>query len=307
MPELAITLPARSGRMGEIAGWAREAEARGFAGLFATEAVLDSLVVSLTAALATQRAAIGTAISNIYYRHPALAAGAVSQIHELSKGRFILGLGTSHRLINAPRGIEMGRPVATVRAYVEAMRRHAGAMPLPPIYLGALRKGMARLAGEIADGVIFNMVPRSRFHEAVRAVREGEARRKDGRKNLRITSFMGICVAGDLAAARTSARKMIAFYYRMEYYRNQAAGYGYGEQAERAGRALERNDEAGALAAISDEMVDELFIAGQPRRCLEQLEAWRAAGLELPILSARDVNGDMIEGFRAAVQALGKG
>jgi alkanesulfonate monooxygenase SsuD/methylene tetrahydromethanopterin reductase-like flavin-dependent oxidoreductase (luciferase family) len=99
---------------------------------------------------------------------------------------------------------------------------------------------------------------------------------------------------------------MIAFYYRMEFYRNQAAEFGYGEQAQRAAQAWDRKDEAGALAAVSDELVDQLFICGPRKRCLEQLEAWRAAGLQLPILSARSVTGDGIEGFQDALRALGR-
>ncbi len=304
MAELAITLPARAGRMREIGNWARAAEARGFTGVYSAEATIDSLVVSLTAVQATERISVGTAISNVDFRHPALAAAAASHLHELSGGRFVLGLGTSHRIINEPRGIDMGRPIPTMRGYVEAMRGHLGDNPAPPIYLAALRRGMARLAGEIADGVIYNMAPLSRFPEAVEAVRQGEARRADGRSGVKIASLLGACVSDDLEAARDSARRMIAFYYRMEYYRNQAEEFGLGQQARQAQRGWDEKNEALALSAVDDEMVDELFLVGPPERCRKQLQRWREAGLELPIVSPRSVSGDGLEGFRTVVDAL---
>lgn len=268
---------------------------------------MDGLAVSLAAAMATKRVTVGTAIANIYYRHPALAAASAANIHEISGGRLVLGLGTSHRVINEPRGIRIERPMATMREYVAALRKFAGQASLPPIYLAALRKGMARLAGEIADGVMFNMVPLSRFGEAVAAVREGERKRSDGKGGARIATFLGVSVSDDLAEARESARRMIAFYYRMEFYRNQAAEFGYGRQAERAGSAWERGDESGAVGAIDDAMVDELSIAGPPQRCRERLRQWEKAGVEMVILSARGRDGDQFSGFRAAVEGLAPG
>ncbi|MBI3743959.1 MAG: LLM class flavin-dependent oxidoreductase [Chloroflexi bacterium] len=273
MPELALTIHPRPGQMRAVQDMARRAEEAGFTGVSTPEATMDSLIVSTLAATATKRIHISTAITNVYYRHPAICAPAVSHIHEVSGGRFILGLGTSHRLINGPRGIDMGAPISTMRNYVEQLHKFMPASGGPPIYLAALRKGMARLSGEVADGVLFNMVPLSRFPEAIAAVREGERKAKRG-QHTRIASLLGACVSDDL------------------------------EQAEAAGAAWAANDESAAIKAVDDPMVDELFIYGPRDRCLQRLDHWRSTGLELPIVSPRSLTGDVTQGFEDALKGL---
>ena len=86
-----------------IIEWARAAEDAGFDGVFMTEANNDSLACSLGLGFKTQRITLGTAITNIYLRHPTLLANEAATVHELTGGRFILGLGTGHGRATAPR------------------------------------------------------------------------------------------------------------------------------------------------------------------------------------------------------------
>ena len=76
---------------------ARETEDAGFGGVFIPEAVNDALMCSFAVANATKRINIGTWIVNIYLREPALCAIAAEMVQEAAQGRFILGLGVSHR------------------------------------------------------------------------------------------------------------------------------------------------------------------------------------------------------------------
>jgi alkanesulfonate monooxygenase SsuD/methylene tetrahydromethanopterin reductase-like flavin-dependent oxidoreductase (luciferase family) len=162
---------------------------------------------------------------------------------------------------------------------------------------------MSRLAGEIADGVIFNMVPVSRLPEAIAAVREGQAKRTD-KKKVKITTFLGACVYKDVSAARETARSMIAFYLRLEYYRNVMTEYGYGEIAEQAGKSFAQGDEKGMAKAVPDALIDELMLYGPRERCLEHLQRYYKSGIELAIISARDPSGDFTKGFESAVDGL---
>ena len=109
-----------------IVEWTRQAEDAGFDGVFMTEANNDSLACCLGLGFNTQRIVLGTAITNIYLRHPNLLANEVAALHEFTNGRFILGLGTGHRPANAALGIDMGSvsdPMKKMRETVATLRR----------------------------------------------------------------------------------------------------------------------------------------------------------------------------------------
>src|ERR1019366_3680546 len=70
----------------------------------------------------TRTIKLGTAITNIYLRHPVLLANEAAAVQEFTGGRFILGLGTGHRESNSALGIEMGIPLARMRETVKTLR-----------------------------------------------------------------------------------------------------------------------------------------------------------------------------------------
>src|SRR5437660_9722198 len=102
---------------------ANHAEDSGLSGFFVTEAGNDSLAYSLAAGLHTKRIKLGTAITNIYLRHPVLLANEAAAVQEFTGGRFILGLGTGHREGNGALGIEMGVPMDKMREVVGTLRK----------------------------------------------------------------------------------------------------------------------------------------------------------------------------------------
>ena len=146
--------------------WSKAAEDAGMAGVFMTEAGNDAIACSLALGLHTKHIMLGTAISNIYFRHPTLLANEAAAVQEFTGGRFILGLGTGHREMNTLLKIDMGDPMTRMREVVAAIRKPLdGGTTGPrvtkklPIYLAGVSKPMVKLAGEIADGVIFNFFP----------------------------------------------------------------------------------------------------------------------------------------------------
>ncbi|MGH7838902.1 MAG: LLM class flavin-dependent oxidoreductase, partial [Candidatus Binataceae bacterium] len=92
----------------EFVQLARETEDAGYSGVFIPEANNDALMCSLSAANATKRVSIATWIVNIYLREPTLCAAAAEMAQDAAGGRFVLGLGVSHRPALEARGIEMG-------------------------------------------------------------------------------------------------------------------------------------------------------------------------------------------------------
>ena len=85
--------PLRDAPPRDILDWSRRAETLGFAGIFVPESFNDSLAYAQAVAGVTSRAKVGTAITNVYLRHPTLLAQQAAAVQELSGGRLLLGLG----------------------------------------------------------------------------------------------------------------------------------------------------------------------------------------------------------------------
>src|SRR6202045_481804 len=102
---------------------ARELEDAGFSGIFIPEANNDALMCSYAVAGVTKRGEIGTWIVNIYLREPTLCAAAAEMVQDASNGRFILGLGVSHRPALEARGIDMGNARDRLRRDTSIIRK----------------------------------------------------------------------------------------------------------------------------------------------------------------------------------------
>jgi alkanesulfonate monooxygenase SsuD/methylene tetrahydromethanopterin reductase-like flavin-dependent oxidoreductase (luciferase family) len=129
----------------QAADFARRIEALGYSALWHPEAVgRDPVALIGFLAPQTSRLVFATGIANIYARDPMTANAARLTLGEVTGGRFILGLGVSHaHLVAGVRKHEYGKPVSTMRAYLEAMRDKPYMAPAPPaeppIVLAALR------------------------------------------------------------------------------------------------------------------------------------------------------------------------
>jgi alkanesulfonate monooxygenase SsuD/methylene tetrahydromethanopterin reductase-like flavin-dependent oxidoreductase (luciferase family) len=184
MDRIAVAFsPLRDAPPEDILAWSRRAEALGFAAVFVPESFNDSLAYAQAVASATTRLHVGTAITNIYLRHPSLLAQQAAAVQEFSGGRLLLGLGVGHRPVNASLGIDMGDPLAKTRDVIPALRAawakgpHQPRPRTPPrILAAALVKPMIELAGELADGVIFNLFPLERYRRAMAMLHRGATR-----------------------------------------------------------------------------------------------------------------------------------
>ncbi len=163
----ALSLVATAGKRQAILDTAVEAERRGFAGL-ALPSLGGTMGLAVSLAHVTSRIPYWTSIQPIYLATAVETAATTAHIDEVSNGRFRLGLGVSHEPVTRRLGVAAGRPLADMRAYVEALRA-AGIRT--PIYLATLRDKMLDLAAEIADGAIWANAARS--HMAAQVARRG--------------------------------------------------------------------------------------------------------------------------------------
>src|SRR5437588_9632026 len=151
---------------------AKRVERLGYAALWMPESRGRNVLVHAAWLLAgTGKLIVASGIANIYARDPMAMAAAQHGLNEQSSGRFLLGVGVSHApTVSTLRGHEYGKPVATMRAYLAAMRSATYAAPPPPepprTVVAALGPRMLALAAELADGAIPTMfrpgIPRRR-------------------------------------------------------------------------------------------------------------------------------------------------
>src|SRR6516165_4826507 len=99
----------------EIRAIAREAEEASFDAIFTAEVNSDALATTQLMAEAARRIKVGTWIASIHMRHSYACAKAAALIADATGGRMILGLGMSHRPVNAALDVEMPSPVAALQ------------------------------------------------------------------------------------------------------------------------------------------------------------------------------------------------
>lgn len=144
-------------RLGEVA---REIEELGYGTLWWGEApgARETLTQALVVLGATERIAVATGIANLYFRDPSATLSGAATIGALHPGRFALGLGVSHApLIEGIMGKDYGKPLKTMRAYLDAMDATRLGSPegreaAPPVLLAALGPKMLELARDRTQG-----------------------------------------------------------------------------------------------------------------------------------------------------------
>ena len=123
---MAQTLPALSlvavpGRRHATLDIAREAERRGFTGLY-VPSIFGNMAQCTALALATERIPLATAIAPIYARTVEDFAHSAAYIHEVSGGRFRFGIGVAHAPSHIRMGVTPGKPLADIRSFVAKFR-----------------------------------------------------------------------------------------------------------------------------------------------------------------------------------------
>ena len=293
------------------------AEQHGFEAVFVNEGRGDALACAQAIASATTRILVGTNIANVYFRHPFLAAASVRTIAELSEGRMRVGFGVSHRRLLGSLGIDMGDARETLRRYVatvqDGLAGRAGegflqqpAVAVPaPVYVAANTLETAAVAGEVGDGLMPFLTPRSALPGLVAAAREAASRAGRTLNACACVLSIPTFVSEDRAAARSAARYNLAFFALLPNYRRQwrRAGFGIAMDAIRAlGEGASRREIA---ALIPEELVEEVCVFGTADDCCAQLAAFHAAGADLPVIAVSPVNEDRLVATRKAIVALG--
>jgi probable F420-dependent oxidoreductase len=249
--------------------FAKQVEEWGYGALWMPESRgRNALVLSSWLLANTQKLIIATGIANIYARDPMAMANGQRALAEQSGGRFLLGVGVSHRpMVEGLRGHTYGKPVATMRTYLQAMldAPYQAVPPpeTPPTVVAALGPRMMALSAELADGAHpYNTTPQ---HTA-------EARAILGSGKL-LCPELWVLHETDRATARRSAREALSHYLQLENYVNAWRGQGFGD-ADLAGGGSDRFIDA--IVAWGDETairtrIQQHWDAGADHVCIQPI------------------------------------
>ena len=271
---------------------AREIERRGYAGIYCAS-VGDALGLCLALALETDRIPFGTAISNIYTRTPFDYAATTSLIHELSGGRFSFGVGVSHAAMLTHMGLEGGRPLSSMRAFVESWRAAPRAGEQPPLVLAGMRKKMVALAGELADGLVFANGARSHMVESLACLPTAASVKEPFFRGCMIPT----CISDDIEAAKAVNRRTLTSYAMLPNYRNYWKEAGYVDEMDGIEKALEAGDREKIPHFLTDRWLADTTLFGSATQVRDGLEAWFDAGIKTPILVPSSANGGQMIAF----------
>jgi probable F420-dependent oxidoreductase len=241
-------------------------------------------------------------------------------LDEMSGGRFVLGLGTGTRRMRTEwLGAPAERPATRLRETVEAVRSvwgaaDAGAVHYEgelvnlrvrpygragqvrdriPVFIAAVNEGMTRMAGAIADGVVAHPMATTRYIDEVMrpAIAAGAAGEERSAAEVDVADWVLTAISEDRAQAREDAKRQIAFHATVRTYDRILDLHGYTEVAARIRELWRSFDLAGMTALVTDEMLDEMAIAGTAEECRAALER-RAASAERLLLGAPVVATD---------------
>lgn len=222
----------------------------------------------------------------------------------------------SHRGLLGSLGIDMGDARSHLRDYVAyvqdglAGRAGSGFLQQPAssapvrVYVAANTVESAAVAGEVGDGLMPFLSPMSYLPRLVTAARDSAARHARALDECTCVLSIPTFISDDADAALSAARYNLAFFALLPNYRRQWRRAGFGAAMD-AIRALGRDaSRAAAVKHIPDELVREVCVFGSAAQCRAQLDAFRAAGADLPVIAVSPVNEDRLVATRKAIVAL---
>ena len=294
------------GPLVDVPAAARAAEAAGFDALWTAETAHDPFFPLVLAAEHTERIKLGTAIAVAFPRSPMVLAQIAWDLQALSRGRFILGLGTQVKGHNERRfGIKWEQPGPKLREMIQMIRavwdcwQHGTApsfegqfytftlmtpffnpgplpYPYPPIYIAGVNEYMCRLAGELCDGFHVHPFHSIKYLETVVIPNLEKGLVKAGRARADIALSSSIFVITgrtpeEIEAAKVPVRQQIAFYASTPPYVGVLEAHGWGSTGPRLTDLSRRGEWMAMADEITDEMLDVYAVTGHPDEIAEKV------------------------------------
>ena len=292
-----IRLVEESERAGMDSCWI--AEDYFYGGAFSTAAVC---------AANTSRIKIGIGVINPFTRHPLLSAMEAASLDVISKGRILLGIGAGNKrwmeeLVKIPyeKPIQATKEAALIVKELLRNRQiqfdgevfHTGEVHLDitpyrpdmPVVMGVKGPKALYAAGQIADGVLLStMTSIGYVRFAKEQIRKGAESVGRDPSEIKIAAYFPMHVDSDSHAAKEKCKDVVAQFIGIHGFHPILFEAGYTEEFIAPFReALLAGDTRRMIPQVSDEVVENLCIAGTPEECRRRLEDLNAAGVDMPV------------------------
>ena len=269
----------------------------------------DQFSILTACALATSRIKLGTSISSVFVRSAPTIAMAAACVDHYSGGRFILGLGSSHKVqVEPEHGLEFSGAIPRVRDTVAIVRRLLSDGVLEnyrgesinidtfdfhfpvlrremPIYLAAVFPRMLEIAGEISQGILLTWCTPEHARTAARHVAIGAERAGVNPDDVEVATLVGVAAPG---ADDGGMRRVAATYAgRFPRYRRLMAEAGFADEVEMVRRAWRQGNVAEAEELVPEGLIERMSLPADPGAREERLAEYREAGITLPIIAPR--------------------
>jgi len=282
---------------GEAAALARKAEEYGFDCLWVNETKHDPFVQIALAAGSTRKIALGTSIALAFTRSPTTLAYTAWDLQSVSKGRFVLGLGSQVKgHIERRFGMKWESPAPKMKDVVLALRTVWGSWqagtrldydgrffhldlmtpffnpgpiehPIIPVYIAAVNEGMCRVGGMVADGIHIHPFHTAKYlKEVVRpAIAEGASKASRKKEDITVAASLFAAIGGDeseVKGVREAMREQIAFYASTRSYKKVLELHGWGNVGEKLHSLSLKGEWAAMGKELTDDMLDEFMVQG---------------------------------------------
>jgi probable F420-dependent oxidoreductase len=285
---------------------AKAFEAQGFDGVLSFEGPHDPFLPLALAARETERVELITGIAIAFARNPMICAQLANDLQLLSKGRFVLGLGTQIRPHIEKRFSQpWSKPNPRMREFVQAIRAiwrswnegerlafrgefythtlmtpvfNPGPNPfgVPKIFLAGFGPDMVRVAGEVGDGWIVHPLHSRDFvlSTSIPALQAGLAKAGRSKASFEI-ACQTITMVGnneeEIEKARNNAKAQIAFYASTPAYRVVLDHHGWGDLQPELNRLSKEGKWLDMIGFVSDEMLDAFGVSGTPSQVASRI------------------------------------
>jgi probable F420-dependent oxidoreductase len=297
--DLGLTVPVPGLGLADHADIVRRLTSRGYTEIWSGEASgFDAFTPLALAAAWDPDLRLGTAVVPAFTRGPAVIAQSAAAMASAAPGRFQLGIGSSSpAVVRLWNGIEFDQPYRRTRDLLRFLRAALAGQRITrdydtfsvsgfrldtppaeriPLLLAALRPQMLALAGREADGVILNWLSADDVRACVAMVDNPASR---------VVARILVVPTSDAELARSVGRRLMTTYLTVPGYAAFHRWLGRGPALADMWRLWENGDRAAAARAIDDQTVDELILHGDWPAIRAAIDAYVAAGVDVPVIA----------------------
>jgi F420-dependent oxidoreductase-like protein len=269
----------------------------------------------------TTKINLGTSIMQISARTPASAAMHAVTLDYLSNGRLILGIGVSGpQVVEGWYGQPYPKPLARTREWLQIFRKIVARqepvsfegehykLPYPggtglgkplkliqhplrdhiPVYLGAEGPKNVALGAELCDGWIPMFISPYRMMDVYKDAMRIKS------PHFEIAATVPVVIDDDLDKALAVVKQTVGFYVggmgakSFNVHKDHVGRMGFAEEAERVQELFMSGKRDQAIAAVPDQLVDEIALCGPRERVRERLAAWKESPVTMLNVGAAD-------------------